>query len=356
LNKLKLKQNNKFIDQENIRMKQADNYSEKLNIKLMNNKINEFKKNSNDIENRIIEFKLENKNLYNLELEIINQILQLEKKVGEIAQNKNSISSNISLTKDAVSMLSNKMKNCKSAIDNIIINNEKKNVSLNRKLYQIKQENRKVSELLVNLSEKFKFVQNCSSIDQKILCCLNLMNNQLNFDYINNFLSKIDIKYLFERDKLKRLNSDIDEKIINLEHSNYSLKNQIGNVFSSLKTILINGSSSRIRENYMKDKSYNFSFVNNNFSNSINENLLIVENKQLSSQNFLGIFNSQKYKESKTDLISLEYVYKDHINLLEEEHEKIKKELKSEKINSKIILKQIENLMKRNLNEKKIKK
>ena len=81
-------------------MKKSDDFSQKLNINLLKNEIEKRKIQSIETEERINKIKIENKNLYSLEFELINKILQYEKKMGEIAHNRNNVSSNISKLKD----------------------------------------------------------------------------------------------------------------------------------------------------------------------------------------------------------------------------------------------------------------
>lgn len=319
-------------------MKAADDFSLNLNLKMMANKINSKKRISLEIDNRINQFKVENKSLYNLELDLINQILQFEKKVGELAQNKNSIVSNITKTRDQIPIICNKIESFRFIINKIITNNEKKNIALNRILFQIKNLNQNLSEILDIRESFFSLNHNFHSTENPLRCLFTKNNNSTNRE-MPILLS--DLKTLMESkaQSLSSSNVYFKSSIAQLLYSNAIEKETFLNLFSSAKDSVKTVSFSQLRGIDNLDQ--------------ISENPILCDMEKVFEDLILiceqGLNNDPKGKMKEIDE-SFRIIQKILFNTqiyCTQENESLEKKSKSKKINLKILSKQVENQVKK---------
>jgi len=320
-------------------MKTADDFSLKFNLKLMNNKINKRKRLSSELDNRINQFKLENKNLYNLELDLISQILQFEKKVGELAQNRNSIVLNISKIKDEIFLISNKIESFRFILSRIIMNNEKKNFALNRKLYQIKNLNLQITDSLKgnakkdsteNLSKSFNLIKNNFSNEiielYRFLDSLAKIKAEKSRNFISNFKSKVlqlDSSKANQYDKFKSL----------IASSKYLIKRE-----AFLKYDVIDDIKRNLEENSI-EKLEEFEF---DYENKFREMIITLE------QSFSDL-PIEKLNEIEKCFKNFAENCRNKQKYFNEQNKRIISNLKSKKLNFKIISKQLENQVKRKI-------
>jgi len=338
-------------------MKAADDYSLKLNLKLMNIKICSRKRLSCEIDNRINQFKVENKTLYNLELDLINKILQFEKKVGELAQNKNCIASNSSKIRDEIPLIFNKIQIYRNIVTKIITNNEKKNIFLNRILYQVKNVNLKLSEYLNERNEKESdtcFSLNNShnmtdSCENPLRCSIFKKHNTSDAERELTRISN-DLKSLMSSkvESLKKVISYYRSDMNELESAKAIQQDNLRNYISSLKeslnvkTFFCENEIENLKENFKENSEMktNTSYLENILRKIIN-NL----------EQGLNEFPLGKINEVENNIKILEQILIDNEKFYLQEKQRTMNIFTSKKINVKIVSKQIEHLIqKKNAN------
>ncbi len=225
-----------------------------------------------------------------------------------------------------------------------MINNEKKNFALNRKIFNLKNDNNKLSFNLNEIIKKFLSLQCEPILEDLIRLSLKISKDKKERDY-RLFFSDVQKNYLMKIDKLNYESNLFNEKIIQIGDSSNELKIKVFNLIDILKNKLSNETIEITLREIFKKTNYDFFADSLLFKtkdalirNKHNQNDFIQEINNYTKIILNNFFDLQKNIEF------LEITLKQKNSNQIEEKNILQIKINSEKIDLKIVLKQIENL------------
>lgn len=366
-------------------MQKAEEHSQKKNLQWMRQKIANKKQLVTETEEKINRLKAENKGLYNLELDLINKILQLEKKVGEIAQNKNSMASNITKLKDEIAYINQKAESQQKLKNKIIANNEKKNLILSREVYNIKSQISHISTKLrtyyfnIYLSDS-KELKN-EQIMNKIIAQYTEQFNKNKLIYsLEAFYNILDTRYTEKMASTSGKIQEMEMKNSQIKNLNHETQNKFFAAFERFKHSMLTEPLfadlwEKIKEKIKNSNSSNstnffaslyasgcFTMKNNDLEDYLGaldyrlrstEALGGVQNTSASIENFTQFLNNYFINDDASASVIKKTVNQCNCEI-EEEVKQAKNKLDSDKVFIKVIEKQIENSYRLKMQNKQI--